>query len=130
MKVSTPAKTLGDVQISICQEHTVLWRSTALLGLQVYGYCMFTDGREAKVAYPTEGLTEDIAGRSFHNGRFVQRLRQAAAAQPNITVRQGTVTALLNGESYVQYQLHFIDHKHILGLIHISADAATTMLCT
>lgn len=64
---------------------------------QVYGYCMFMDGRQAKVAYPMQGMAEDIAGRSFHNGRFVQRLRQAAASQPSITVRQGTALCLLNG---------------------------------
>ena len=65
--------------------------------LQVHGYCMFREGRQAKVQYPTQGHGEDVAGRSFHNGRFVQRLRQAAASQPSVTVRQGTVTRLLDG---------------------------------
>ena len=65
--------------------------------MQVYGYCMFKDGEEAKVGYPTEGFEEDIAGRSFHNGRFVQRLRQAAAGVPSVTFRQGTARRLLNG---------------------------------
>lgn len=36
---------------------------------QVQGYCMFKDGREAKVAYPTDGMGDDVAGRSFHHGR-------------------------------------------------------------
>lgn len=67
---------------------------------RVYGYCMFKGGREAKVAYPVEGYSEDVAGRSFHNGRFVQRLRQAAAAQPSVTVRQATVRRLVNGAQY------------------------------
>ena len=35
---------------------------------QVFGYCMFKDGREAKVQYPTEGFSGEVAGRSFHNG--------------------------------------------------------------
>ncbi len=43
---------------------------------QVYGYCLIKDGREAKVAYPTEGFDDDIAGRSFHHGR--------CAAQPGL----------------------------------------------
>jgi squalene monooxygenase len=30
---------------------------------------MFKEGREAKVAYPIEGMGEDVAGRSFHHGR-------------------------------------------------------------
>ena len=59
---------------------------------------MFREGKQAKVRYPTEGLAEDVSGRSFHNGRFVQRLRQAAASQPHVTVRQGVVTRLLDGE--------------------------------
>lgn len=61
---------------------------------QVYGYAMFKDGVEARVAYPTEGFSGEVAGRSFHNGRFVQRLRQAAAAEPRLTLRQSTVRAL------------------------------------
>lgn len=65
--------------------------------LQVYGYCMFKDEEEAKVNYPTEGFDGDVAGRSFHNGRFVQRLRQAAASMPSITIRQGIAKRLLNG---------------------------------
>ena len=54
-------------------------------------------GKEAKIYYPTKGLTSDISGRSFHNGRFVQRLRQAAASLDSVTIRQGTVKRLLNG---------------------------------
>lgn len=65
--------------------------------LQVYGYCILKNGKEAKIGYPTKGFDADISGRSFHNGRFVQRLRQAAARQPNVTVREATVKRLLNG---------------------------------
>ncbi len=65
--------------------------------LQVYGYCMFKNGVEARVGYPTEGFEGDVAGRSFHNGRFVQRLRQAAAGAPGVALRQGTVRRLLSG---------------------------------
>ena len=66
---------------------------------QVYGYCIFKNGKEAKIAYPLEGLPKDVSGVSFHNGRFVQKLRQAAAAHQNVTVRQGIAKQLLNGES-------------------------------
>mmetsp|Transcript_12387 Transcript_12387/g.23430 ORF Transcript_12387/g.23430 Transcript_12387/m.23430 type:complete len:298 (-) Transcript_12387:7-900(-) len=34
-------------------------------------------------------------GRSFHNGKFVDGLRRAALAHPNVTVVEGTVTKLL-----------------------------------
>jgi squalene monooxygenase len=65
---------------------------------RVAGYAMFKGGEEAVVAYPTEGFAGDVAGRSFHHGRFVQNLRAAAAAAPGVTVRAGTVRALLGAE--------------------------------
>lgn len=65
---------------------------------RVQGYCMFKDIKCAKVFYPTEGMGDDVAGRSFHNGRFVQRLRQAAQSIPLVTIRQGTVRSLINDE--------------------------------
>jgi squalene monooxygenase len=77
--------------------------------LQVHGYCMFKNGEEAKVRYPTEGFTGDVAGRSFHNGRFVQRLRQAAASQKLVTLRQGVVKSLLNGKNDIHPRLQFVN---------------------
>ncbi|CAM9285166.1 unnamed protein product, partial [Hapterophycus canaliculatus] len=42
---------------------------------------------------------EDVPrGRSFHNCRFVQRLREAAQAEPNVRVVEATVSALLEGD--------------------------------
>lgn len=38
-------------------------------------------------------------GRSFHNCRFVQRLREVALAEPNVRVVEGTVSGLLEGEN-------------------------------
>ena len=35
---------------------------------QVFGYCMFKDGNQAKIEYPREGSVAEVAGRSFHNG--------------------------------------------------------------
>ena len=69
-----------------------------VLCLQVFGYCIFKNGKEAKIDYPIQGFAEGTAGRSFHNGRFVQRLRRRAASQPNVTVRQGIVKRLLGSE--------------------------------
>mmetsp|Transcript_2009 Transcript_2009/g.5981 ORF Transcript_2009/g.5981 Transcript_2009/m.5981 type:complete len:524 (-) Transcript_2009:1883-3454(-) len=65
---------------------------------KVYGYCMFKDGDEACIGYPSEGQSGEVAGRSFHNGRFVQRLRQEASAVPSVTMRQGVVKQLLDEE--------------------------------
>lgn len=38
-------------------------------------------------------------GRSFHNCRFVQRLREVALTEPNVRVVEGTVSGLLEGEN-------------------------------
>ena len=65
---------------------------------QVFGYALYKGGRYARVKYPTEGYSGDVAGRSFHHGRFVQRLRHAAAGVPGVTAREGTVRRLLNRE--------------------------------
>jgi hypothetical protein len=66
--------------------------------VQVYGYALYKSGKYACVKYPMEGYSEDVAGRSFHHGRFVQRLRYKAAAVDRVTVREGTVRRLINGE--------------------------------
>jgi squalene monooxygenase len=62
----------------------------------VRGYALFKGGARATIAYPTAGFAGDVSGRSFHNGRFVQRLRAAAAATPGVTVRAGTVRRLVD----------------------------------
>nr|AFN61200.1 squalene epoxidase [Chlorophytum borivilianum] len=62
---------------------------------RVLGYALFKDGRDTKVSYPLENYDSDIAGRSFHNGRFIQRMREKAASLPNVQLEQGTVTSLI-----------------------------------
>jgi squalene monooxygenase len=71
---------------------------------QVYGYGVFLEGHRTCIEY---GLTTKdsktaqstvqplLHGRSFHNGRFVRRLRELAQAEPNCDVIEGTVTELL-----------------------------------
>lgn len=43
---------------------------SCLTALQVYGYALFKNGGHAVVKYPTEGFAEDVAGRSFHHGKY------------------------------------------------------------
>lgn len=45
------------------------------------------------------GPREVPRGRSFHNCRFVQRLRAVAQAEPNVRVVEATVSALLEGDN-------------------------------
>lgn len=47
---------------------------------QVFGYALFKDGKHTRLSYPLEKFHSDVAGRSFHNGRFIQRMREKAAS--------------------------------------------------
>ncbi len=81
---------------------------------KIYGYAIFRDGKTTCIKYPVEGQDdadplaaaaggeggeggegagpdEKLAGRSFHNGRFVQRLREAAGSVAQVTLVEGTV---------------------------------------
>nr|QEV81979.1 Squalene monooxygenase [Prunella vulgaris] len=74
---------------------------------RVFGYALFKDGKATRLSYPLEKFHSDVSGRSFHNGRFVQRMRKKAALLPNVELNQGTVTSLLeeNGAiTGVQYK--------------------------
>ncbi|KAK6117410.1 hypothetical protein DH2020_048866 [Rehmannia glutinosa] len=51
---------------------------------RMIGYAIFKDGKRAKLPYPLEKFNSDVAGRGFHNGRFVQKMREKAATLPNI----------------------------------------------
>nr|UTK56352.1 squalene epoxidase 2 [Crataegus pinnatifida] len=62
---------------------------------RVLGYVLFKDGKNTRLTYPLEQFHSDVAGRSFHNGRFIQRMREKAARLPNVQLDQGTVTSLL-----------------------------------
>lgn len=48
----------------------------------VLGYALFKNGKSTKVSYPLENFHSDVAGRSFHNGRFIQKMREKAATLP------------------------------------------------
>ncbi|KAL3685737.1 hypothetical protein R1sor_003759 [Riccia sorocarpa] len=69
---------------------------------KVFGYALFKDGRSAKVGYPLEGLSDDVAGRSFHNGRFIMKLREKLASLSTVTLKQGTVLGLIEEDGVVK----------------------------
>ncbi|KAA8538259.1 hypothetical protein F0562_027918 [Nyssa sinensis] len=91
---------------------------------RVFGYALFKDGKNTRLTYPLEKFHSDVSGRSFHNGRFIQRMREKAATLPNVQLEQGTVTSLLeeNGTvKGVQYK-----NKNGEGL---TAYAPLTVVC-
>ncbi|KAK4271364.1 hypothetical protein QN277_020068 [Acacia crassicarpa] len=69
---------------------------------RVYGYALYKDGRNTKLSYPLEKFDSDVSGRSFHNGRFIQRMREKAAFFPNVKLEQGTVTSLIEENGIVK----------------------------
>ncbi|CAN1777461.1 Squalene monooxygenase SE2 [Linum perenne] len=85
---------------------------------RVVGYALIKDGKST-----------NVAGRSFHNGRFIQRMRQKAATLPNVRLEQGTVTSLLEENGVINgvdvpscfvglilenCQLPFANHGHVI----------------
>ncbi|KAA8546610.1 hypothetical protein F0562_002651 [Nyssa sinensis] len=73
---------------------------------RVLGYALFKDGRNTRLSYPLENFHSDVAGRSFHNGRFIQRMREKAATFPNVRLEQGTVTSLLEEHGTIKGVLY------------------------
>ena len=49
---------------------------------QVFGYAIFKDGKHTRLSYPLEKFHSDVSGRSFHNGRFIRRMREKSASLP------------------------------------------------
>jgi squalene monooxygenase len=66
--------------------------------IPVHGYEVIYYGQGVEIPYP-EPLGDPTRrrpeGRSFHHGRFIQRLREAAARTPNVTMIETTVTDLV-----------------------------------
>ncbi|XVF59217.1 hypothetical protein PTKIN_Ptkin07bG0257400 [Pterospermum kingtungense] len=53
---------------------------------RVLGYALFKDGRNTRLSHPLAKFHADVAGRSFHNGRFIQRMKTATLSK-NGTIR-------------------------------------------
>ena len=66
--------------------------------IPVYGYEIIYYGQPVEIPYPANKVDQKgpkPQGRSFHHGRFVQKLRVAAMRAPNVTVVETTVTSLI-----------------------------------
>ncbi|KAG2694502.1 hypothetical protein I3760_08G147800 [Carya illinoinensis] len=91
---------------------------------QVVGYALFKDGKNTRLSYPMEKFHSDVAGRSFHNERFIERMREKAATLPNVQLEKGTVTSLLEGNGTIKG----VQYKTKDGLEH-KAYAPLTIVC-
>ncbi|KAL8172071.1 hypothetical protein V2J09_023875 [Rumex salicifolius] len=91
---------------------------------RVFGYALFKDGKNTKLSYPLEKFHADVSGRSFHNGRFIQRMREKAASLPNVRLEQGTVTSLLDENGVIKG----VRYKNKSGE-ELTAYAPLTIVC-
>ncbi|XP_027354479.1 squalene monooxygenase-like isoform X1 [Abrus precatorius] len=91
---------------------------------QVFGYALFKDGKHTRLSYPLDKFHSDVAGRSFHNGRFIQRMREKATSLPNVRLQQGTVTSLLEDKGIIKGV-----HYKTKDSQELSACAPLTIVC-
>ncbi|CAA0830994.1 Squalene epoxidase 1, partial [Striga hermonthica] len=91
---------------------------------RVFGYALYKDGKSTKLSYPLEKFHSDVSGRSFHNGRFIQRMREKAKTLRNVRLEQGTVTSLLEEKGTVKG----VQYKTKNGEV-ITAYAPLTIVC-
>jgi squalene monooxygenase len=68
--------------------------------IPVYGYEVIYHAEPVHIPYPANAVQDGRRpeGRSFHHGRFIQNLRQAAGNEPNVTLVESTVTALVKND--------------------------------
>lgn len=75
-----------------------------------YGYQVIYHNEPALIPYASVSESKHTSatapprpeGRSFHHGRFIQKLRAAARATPNVTIVETTVTSLVHSTSSPQ----------------------------
>ncbi|XP_013634115.1 PREDICTED: squalene monooxygenase 1,1-like [Brassica oleracea var. oleracea] len=87
---------LAKLGLQDCLEEIDAQKSTCL--------SLYKDGKKAVVPFPVEdnNFPYEPTGRTFHNGRFVQRLRQKASSLPNVRLEQGTVKSLIEEKGVIK----------------------------
>lgn len=65
--------------------------------IKVQGYNVIYYGEGVAIPYP-QTTARRPEGRSFHHGRFIQKLRETAMQEPNITVVESTVTGVVRDD--------------------------------
>ncbi|CAI9303138.1 unnamed protein product [Lactuca saligna] len=91
---------------------------------RVFGYALFKDGKNTRLSYPLEKFHADVAGRSFHNGRFIQKMREKASLLPNVQLKQGTVSSLLEDNGTIKGVMYKNKNSEIM-----KAYAPLTIVC-
>ncbi|RXH87561.1 hypothetical protein DVH24_034461 [Malus domestica] len=69
---------------------------------KVFGYALYKNGNDTKLSYRLKNYASDIVRRSFHNGRFIHKMHERGATHKNVTLEQGTVTALIEEKGTIK----------------------------
>ncbi|KAI1310214.1 Squalene epoxidase, partial [Mortierella claussenii] len=68
-----------------------------------FGYGVIRGAESVHIPYANDPATgKPVQGRSFHHGRFIQKLRTAAARTPNVTIVEATVNEVLYDQDGVR----------------------------
>ncbi|KAF9976020.1 Squalene epoxidase [Actinomortierella ambigua] len=68
-----------------------------------YGYGVIRNKESVHIPYLTDPETgKSYQGRSFHHGRFIQKLRAAASAVPSVTVVEATVNDVVKDDDGIR----------------------------
>lgn len=74
------------------------------------GYYVHYKGRSVHLPYPQQKDTGKFyIGKSFHHGRFIMNLREAAKQEKNVQFIEGTVNSLLTKDG---------DNNHVTGVVY------------
>ncbi|XVF31552.1 hypothetical protein REPUB_Repub17cG0000500 [Reevesia pubescens] len=91
---------------------------------RLFGLVMYKDGKNIKLPYPLKKFNSDVGGRMFHNGRFIQKMREKAASLPNVSMEQGTVTSLFEENGIIKGV-----HYKTKSVEELTAFAPLTIVC-
>ncbi|TGZ85092.1 SE-domain-containing protein [Ascodesmis nigricans] len=67
--------------------------------IPTYGYQVVYHGEGVHIPYPKAADGKRPEGRSFHHGKFIQKLRAAARRTPNVTIIEATAKDLIRDKS-------------------------------
>ncbi|CAN8252162.1 unnamed protein product [Cochlearia groenlandica] len=100
---------------------------------KVTGLSIYKDGKETNLPFPVENnnFPYEPSARCFHNGRFVQRLRQKASSLPNVRLEEGTVKSLIEEKGVIKgvtYKTNAGEETHALAPLTVVCDGCYSNL--
>ncbi|KAG1447563.1 hypothetical protein G6F56_009220 [Rhizopus delemar] len=71
-------------------------------GIACYGYSVYRQGELVEIPYSKDPNSDkQLRGIAFHHGRFIQKLRKSASSTPGVTLKEMSVSQLLEQDDRV-----------------------------